>query len=275
MSGVFGYFGRIEDASTVAKRMGAAMRHGPLPTIAASAAGPDGVLGHIGVGPLRHTAQSTQGVETVSLSMCGEFYYQERRVERMCTGADTHDDGALALDTYLREGAPGLIKLDGAFAIAIWDGRTREVVLINDRFGLYQHFYAHVGNAFVFAPEIKGILAAPKMPRRLDQTAVAQYIRFQQLLGERTWLEDVHVLPPATLLRYRPDDNSLSLERYWDWDRITLAPSINLGEAIQETTRLFQRTIDEMIKPPLRVGVYLSGGLDGRTILGFIGQKRP
>ncbi|MGE3271794.1 MAG: asparagine synthase-related protein, partial [Chloroflexota bacterium] len=114
------------------------------------------------------------------------------------------------------------------------------------------------------------ILAAPGVPRRLDQVSVAQYVRFQQLLGNRTWLEDVRLLPPATILRFRPQDGSLRTERYWDWSRIPDHASITFSEAVEECTRHFQRAVDAMSAPPLRVGVYLSGGLDSRAILGFM-----
>jgi asparagine synthase (glutamine-hydrolysing) len=65
------------------------------------------------------------------------------------------------------------------------------------------------------------------------------------------------------------------LERYWDWDQIGSLPSITPDEAVNETTRRFQRAIDAMSAPPHRIGVYLSGGLDGRTILGFIDRPAP
>jgi asparagine synthase (glutamine-hydrolysing) len=148
-------------------------------------------------------------------------------------------------------------------------------VLVNDRFGLYPLYFSRIGDAFAFAPEIKGVLCAPNVARRLNQTAIAEYTRFQQLLGDKTWFEDVTLLPPASLLRYRPHDGQLTLERYWDWDAIGHQPAIDFDEAVDECIRLFQRAVDEMARPPRRVGVYLSGGLDGRTILGFLDQQAP
>lgn len=251
------------------------MHHEHERAIVAGSCGPNGALGHIGVGPLHGSAQSAQADGSVLLCLCGEFYYQDALRTELARKGAANNDPALALHVYLRDGAAGLTQLDGAFVVAIWDGRIQEIVVVNDRFGLYQHFFAHVGNAFVIAPEIKGVLVAPEAPRRLDHVAIAQYVRFQQLLGERTWLEDVHLLPPAVILRYRPAHDAFSLERYWDWHHITAAPNVGLGEAVEETIRRFQRAINEMTRPPLRAGVYLSGGLDGRTILGFIEQKTP
>ena len=176
------------------------MRHNERIVVDVAEAGVDGAIGRIAIGLLNPKQQPLRGAGgNVSLCMAGEFYHQRQRMAELAAqgGALPVADAGLALEVYLREGAAGLIQLEGAFAISVWDERSGELVLVNDRFGLYQHFYAHAGGALVFAPEIKGVLAARAVPCTLDQTAVAQYVRFQQLLDERTWLEDVKVLPPA------------------------------------------------------------------------------
>ena len=275
MAGLFGYFTQHElwNAPQVVARMGETMRHHDYYRIDTAPAGRSGALGRLGIGLLNRSPQPVWGADgEVALVLCGELYHQERRrAELESSGRLMReaDDAELALRLYLGDGVDALAALEGMFVIAVWDGRTGELWLVNDRYGLYPHYYAHVGSAFAFAPEIKGVLAIPRMPRVLDMVAVAQYTRFQQLMGERTWFEDVQLLPPATMLRYRPADAYLDLRRYWDWDQINLqSASIGLDEAAEETIRLFQRAIDAMVRPPLRVGIFLSGGLDGRAILG-------
>jgi asparagine synthase (glutamine-hydrolysing) len=113
------------------------------------------------------------------------------------------------------------------------------------------------------------------VPRELDLTALAEYVRFQQLLGDRTWLEDVRLLPPASVLHYRSAEDRLTVRRYWDWDRIGSLPELSLSEAAEECIRLFQRAVDAMAAPPPRIGLYLSGGLDGRMILGCLDGRMP
>ncbi|WP_129674284.1 asparagine synthetase B [Candidatus Chloroploca sp. Khr17] len=279
MSGVFGYFGSTASAVTVARTMGVALSHQRRSVVTLGAAGAEGALGHVGIGIFNRRAQPVTNADgCVHLCLCGEFYYQDRRrAELHAAGALAvdADDATLALAMYLREGATGLARLNGAFTVAVWDESVGALIIVNDRFGLYPHYYAHPAGALIFAPEIKGVLAAPGVPRRLDYTAVAEYVRFQQLLGERTWLEGVHLLPPAAILRYTPADGKVVLTKYWDFDAIKPAPRVSFDEAVEETIGRFQRAIDVMTLPPARVGVYLSGGLDGRTILGFIHPDRP
>ncbi len=281
MSGIFGYISAAPDESAlrVAESMGARMRHLDHQIVDVSVVARGVALGRLGIGIFNRASQPVVDPSgCVCLVLCGEFYHQDvqRRVlEQDGSLSAGADDSRFALACYLRDGIAGLTALEGAFTIAVWDARVGELAIVNDRFGLYPHYYAHHGGALSFAPEIKGILAAPEVPRRLDVIAVTQYLRFQQLLGERTWFEDVHLLPPASILRFHPASNHLAIDRYWDWDRIRQQSAIGFNDAVEELVRLFQRAIDAMTATPHRVGVYLSGGLDGRTILGFIPPQRP
>jgi asparagine synthase (glutamine-hydrolysing) len=269
MSGILGYFGPgVGTAPTTLARMGARMRHHTYQQLDSAPAGRAGALGRLGIGLLNAAPQPVASPDgLVVLVLCGEFYHRP----------DAHEaDEDAALRAYLAGGPDALTRFEGMFTCAVWDERGGDLWVVNDRYGLYPHYYAHSAGAFALAPEIKGVLAAPRLPRTLDRVAVAQYVRFQQLLGERTWVEEVQLFPPATLLRYRPADDRLTLRRYWDWDRNAAQPSsLTLDEATEETIRLFQRAIDAMIRPPLRPGVYLSGGLDGRAIVGFARGRTP
>lgn len=280
MSGVFGHFGGSEgQALEVVRAMGTCMRHDERMTLEFAPMHPSGALGRIGIGIFNRSSQPVVAAGgAVQLCLCGEFYHQERRRAALVRDgalAPAANDAELALQVYLADGAEGLASLEGAFLVAVWDARLGILSLVNDRFGLYPHYYAHVGATLSFAPAIKGVLAAPTVPRRLDLIAVAEYTRFQQLLDERTWIEDVHLLPPASILSYRPLSDQFTLHRYWDWDKIVALAGVSFDEAVEETVRLFQRAVDAMSRPPHRVGVYLSGGLDGRTILGFLDAATP
>lgn len=279
MSGLYAQFGGPEPCLAVVRRMGRLMRHNDRLRTHEVQLAPYGAIGRIGLGLLNPAPQPvTAAAGMVQLFLCGEFYHHQAprsRFVRSGALAPDADDAAFALQLYLADGPEGLARIPGAFLVAVWDGRSGVLTLVNDRFGLYPHYYAHAGGAFSLAPELKGVLAAPTVPRRLDLVAVAEYIRFQQLLGERTWVEEVRLLPPATILRYSPLSDRLALSRYWDWDAIPALPAISFGEAVDEAVRRFQRAVDAMSGPPHRLGVYLSGGLDGRTILGFLDPARP
>jgi asparagine synthase (glutamine-hydrolysing) len=281
MSGVFGYL--ENDGATSALRcaqdMAARMRHHPYYVTDVGSPCERVALGRVSIGRLNSAPQPLCSHDgAVWLCLTGEFYHQSaRRAALVEAGAidASADDATFALQIYLREGAHGLTQLDGAFTLAVWDDRREELLIVNDRYGLYPHYYAYTTRGFAFAPEVKGALRAPGLARRIDQAALAEYVRFQQFLGDKTWFEDVRMLPPASLLRYSWRDNRLTLSRYWDWSQIGSPIRISFDEAVEEAIRLFQRAINAMTAPPLKPGVYLSGGLDGRIILGFMDHLAP
>ncbi|MHB1131378.1 MAG: asparagine synthetase B family protein [Chloroflexota bacterium] len=281
MSGVFGLVsGQVNcDASLLVERIGSRLLHRPYHVAQSTAVDANVGLGRMSIAVFNRESQPVRSADgLILLVLCGELYHQsELRAALVRSGAlqQNANDAELALAVYLRDGAVGLTTVEGAFTIAVWDGRRGELVLVNDRFGLYPHYYSHKNRCFVFAPEIKALLCVPQIHRQVNRTAIAEYVRFQQLLGDKTWFEDVSLLPAATLLRFRPAEETLTLTRYWDWDKIGAAPAITFDDAVEECTRLLQRAIDEMIQGPYRFGVYLSGGLDGRTILGFVDGQVP
>lgn len=280
MSGLFGICGAPagQPAGAIAEAMGRRMLHLPQLRARSAEVAPQVAIGHIGIGIFNCGPQPLRSADgQVALCLVGEFYHQQglrRELERAGALAPGADDAALALAVYARDGAAGLTRLDGAFVVAVWDGRRQELSLVNDRFGLYPHFYTHQGGGMAFSPELKALKAIPGLTLRPSEAAIAQYIRFQHQIGTHTWFTGVHLLPGASLLRYRPDEDRLDLERYWDWEQIPERPAVGFDEAVEETIRRFQRAIDAMSEPPHRPGVYLSGGLDSRTILGFL-DRRP
>jgi asparagine synthase (glutamine-hydrolysing) len=203
--------------------------------------------------------------------MCGELYAP--------TGlepeghAELDEDRVLA--AYLAWGEDFAAHLNGTFLVAVWDELQARLIIANDRLGLYPLYYAELPGTFVFAPQVKAILSAPKFVRRLDATAVAEYVRFQHLLGDRTFFENVRLLPNGSLLSFDVRLRRLTLRRYWDFDGIpTLPTGLTFEDAAEETGRLLRQAVDRRLEGQGRVGVYLSGGLDSRVILGMIGRRR-
>jgi asparagine synthase (glutamine-hydrolysing) len=143
-------------------------------------------------------------------------------------------------------------------------------LLTNDRFGQYRHYFYRTGNTLVFAPEIKGVLAASFVARRLNVTAVAEYFRFQQLLHEKTFHEDVVMFPHASIAWFDLPSGNWECRRYWDWDQIPDRPNVRFEEAVEETGRLLEAAVRRSSEGALRPGVFLSGGLDSRTLVGLI-----
>jgi asparagine synthase (glutamine-hydrolysing) len=278
VSGIFGILDsrRNTHVDPLLARMGAKMAHCQWYVVEAHREEASGVgLGRIGIGIFnreRQPLRSEDGNLVVFLS--GEFYDTadlrrdlESRGHRFRDGGDLE----LVLRLYQEKGKRLVHDLAGAFVLAIWDRGRQELVVANDRFGLYPLYYAHYAGKLVLAPEMKGVLCDPDFCKELDLTALAEYMRFQQLLGQKTFFQGLALLPNASVLSYRPRTDQFDITPYWDFSQVPELPErVSYKEACEEAGRLFRRAVNRLASGPLRVGVYLSGGLDSRLVLGLI-----
>ncbi|MFV2045681.1 MAG: asparagine synthetase B, partial [Anaerolineales bacterium] len=185
------------------------------------------------------------------------------------------DDTELVLNAYLAYGSRFVTRLEGAFHLAILDQGSKELVIANDRFGLRPLYWSKYQGRFAFAPEVKALLADPDFEKQLNLTAVAEFMRFEHLLGEKTFFEGISLLPVASLLRYQLVDKSLTITPYWEFPQsLSLSPQTPYPEIVEETARLFQQAVEKLATDTHRVGLYLSGGLDSRLIGACLAKNR-
>jgi asparagine synthase (glutamine-hydrolysing) len=238
-------------------------------------------LGRLGIGIFNQEPQpAIQADDQVILFLCGELYRAQKLSQHLISqGAQPRNTShpELILCAYQVYGPDFARHLEGAFFSAIFDRAKNRLILANDRFGLYPHYYSFRGGQIAFAPEIKGVVEAPFVPRKLDISAACEYFRFQQILGEKTFHEDVKLFPYGSTAIYEMAREALTIQRYWDWDQVPYRPEATFEEAVEETGSLLQGAVRRLSEGDLRIGVFLSGGLDSRTLLGFIppGTTRP
>jgi len=176
-----------------------------------------------------------------------------------------HPRGAPALlDAYLARGDAALAGLSGSFVLALWDGRARRLVVANDRFGLRNCFWVALEGGVAFAPGVAALLAAVGGSRALDADAAVELLTFQCILGDRTLVRGIRLLPPAALLTLEAGAPP-RIERTW---RLAYRPEP--GGCDRHAARLadaLRETVARHVAAPGRVGLPLSGGLDSRTLL--------
>ena len=227
-------------------------------------------VGRIGIGIFNTARQPVVNENrNIIIFMSGEIYHRGSPAN----GDYATSDEELVMGLYEQEGDAFVAKIKGQFVIAIVDLKNNKLLLFNDRFGLYPLFYTCRAGRLVFAPEMKGILCDEFFPKKIDFTALAQYVRFQQLLGVRTFFEDIQLLPPASILTYDLSSGSCSTKSYWSFDDIPFNPQISFEEAIEESARLLDESVKNRSNGDFQPGVYLSGGLDSRTVLGMIDHR--
>ncbi|MCB0786569.1 MAG: asparagine synthetase B, partial [Flavobacteriales bacterium] len=144
----------------------------------------------------------------------GEIYnFRELRSQLGDQVFVTDSDTEVLLAAYRTWGAEVLQRLHGMFAFAVYDARQRELFLARDRMGIKPLYFHRGDRHFVFASELRALLASELVPRRLDRVALVDHLRYQTVHAPRTLVEDVRMLMPGQWMRL--SDEELTVKDWW------------------------------------------------------------
>ena len=197
----------------------------------------------------------------------GEIYnYRVLREELIAKGHrfQSQSDTEVILHLYAERGEACVHALNGMFAFAIWDARRRALFLARDRMGVKPLYYAETPGAFLFASEIKAILASGAISARCRDEAVAEYMLFRQVAGSENLFRGIISLPPGctlTLQGGRP-----KIAQYWS-PRPTADPlQLTYEEARRALTELLEDSVRMRLISDVPVGTFCSGGVDSSLV---------
>ncbi len=205
------------------------------------------------------------------------FNYVELRRDLEARGHRfyTHSDTEVIVHLYDRYGDDFVQHLNGQFAIALWDGERRRLVLARDRAGIRPLYHAQRHGRVWFASEVKSLLAVLPECAQLNPRALMQTLTYWAPVDPDTLYEGVQSLPPGCLLSIEAD-GSQHLRTYWNWefpDDADTSPSRYPLSVEQATTELRELLVDAVrlqLRADVPVGAYLSGGLDSSGIVALI-----
>lgn len=182
----------------------------------------------------------------------------------------TDNDPEFCLHLYETLGESFVQKINGNFVIAIYDTKKKEFFIFNDRYGLRPHYYSVCDDKLFFAPESRAILQGQDVKPGLEEEALASFLSFGGVWGDKTFFKNIYLLPPASILRYR--DGEVLIRQYWDFP---YEPDYNMseGKITQELVKRFKRAVEIRTGDEYRYGISLSGGLDSRAIVAAIDRK--
>lgn len=200
----------------------------------------------------------------------GEIYgYKEIRKTVKEYSFITLSDTEVILALYEKFGNKFLKLLPGMFSFAIWNNEKRELFCARDRFGEKPFYYAWGKNQeFIFASEIKGIIASGLIDPVLSPIALKHYIEHLYVHPYHTIYENIFTLPPAHSLLL--NNNKTSVQRYWNLP--ATIEKIDLNEAEEKFRYLLQCAVDKMLIADVPIGAFLSGGIDSSSVVAFAGN---
>src|SRR5205085_191018 len=202
----------------------------------------------------------------VQVAFNGEIYnYRVLRDELAALGHTfrSASDTEVLIAAYLQWGFDCVERLDGMFAISLYDRRTQQLFLARDRAGEKPLYYAHAGGRIAFASELKALLADPATPRAIDPAALELFLAYGYVPASMCILRGVAKLQQGEALVYDIDRDTIRRWTYWKLPEPPAPGHASAAELTDELERLLEAAVRrQLVASDVPVGVLLSGGVD-------------
>lgn len=242
---------------------------------------PDGRLGlgHrrlsiLDLSPLGHQPMATPDGR-YRIVFNGEIYnFRElrRELEERGRRFRSQSDTEVLLALYAEYGPAMLHRLRGMFAFALWDSREERLWLVRDRIGIKPLYYTAQGGRFLFASEIKALLAFPGIPRQVHLPGLHHYLSFLTTPAPLTLFEGIRKLPAGHALTVEKD-GTLREEEWWDvFQGVERAEAADGGAAAERVLHLLRESVRYRMVSDVPFGVFLSGGIDSSTNVALMAE---
>ena len=238
------------------------------------------VLGHRRLSIIDLSAAGRQPMKDLEsgawLTYNGEVYnFRELRDDLASRGVQfrSKTDSEVLLHAYRVWGSECVERLRGMFAFGIWDPAKERLVLGRDRVGKKPLFYYHDDHCFVFASELKALLAVPGVERCINHAAIHDYLTFGYVPGEQTIFQNIRKVPPGCLLIW--EEGELRKEKYWEpAAKFAGGGGAFLSEKAwcEETRHRLEEGVKARLVSDVPLGAFLSGGIDSSAVVAFMAK---
>jgi asparagine synthase (glutamine-hydrolysing) len=268
----------IEPSREVLARMADVLRHRGPDDQGVAVIGAAGLahrrLAIIDLSPAGHQPMfGAAGAHAIAFN--GEIYnFLEIRADLESKGHTfaTRSDTEVILRAYEEWGDAFVGRLNGMFALALWDAPRRRLFVARDRLGKKPLYYALTPDRFVFGSEMKAVLASPDVPREVDPASVDEFLSRYFVGGDRTILRHVRKLPPAHTLSL--ENGRITLNRYWHLRFSPPTPPPREEEALEELESRLRAAVSRRLISDVPLGAFLSGGVDSSAIVAMMALER-
>jgi asparagine synthase (glutamine-hydrolysing) len=206
----------------------------------------------------------------------GEIYNHEQlrgvlesRGHRYRTRSDTET----ILHLYEEYGTDCVNHLSGMFAFAIWNKRDRRLFAARDRLGIKPLYYWDDGRTFLFASEIKAILAYPGVRTEFNKSVLAEYLAFGYIAGPATLFAGIQKLLPGHTLEVS-ETEQIKIQQYWDLSFEQGADEHSRDYYVKRYRELLEESVASHLMSEVPLGVFLSGGLDSSVVAALATRAR-
>ena len=279
MCGIAGWIGDVGADETTLRAMCDALQH----------RGPDdwGVYiepGRVGLGfrrlsiiDLESGHQPLFGEDRATVATCnGEIYnFLELRADLEARGHRfaTRSDSETIVHLYESHGPDFLHRLQGMFAVALWDKKTKTLLLARDRLGVKPLYWAPIGDGLLYASEPAAIFASGMIDPAPDPPALLEYLTLQYVPPPRTGFAGLQKLRPGEVLR--AGRSGTEVKRYWRLLPDPTPEKVSEEEALDALDALLEDATASRLIADVPLGAFLSGGIDSSLIVSYMAERLP
>ena len=207
----------------------------------------------------------------ISVSVNGEIYnYKSLRDElSKCRTFLSKSDSEVALHGYIAWGLEGLLeRLDGMYAICIYDPKCEQVHLIRDRYGVKPLYWAKYSDQFIWASELEAILkyieaVSGELPC-YDNTAIYDFLTYNYVPSPKTLYKGIHKVEPSNIVTFDRLNRSTIKTKYWELPTVSNEQYSDGG--FEKIRNALKKSVREQLIADVEIGIFLSGGVDSSIV---------
>ncbi|MEO8072980.1 MAG: asparagine synthase (glutamine-hydrolyzing), partial [Acidobacteriota bacterium] len=188
-----------------------------------------------------------------------------------------HSDTEVMLAAFVEWGIePTVKRLNGMFAIAVWDAANEEMILIRDRIGKKPLYYGTFGDTLIFGSELKSLRVHPDFQGEIDRQSLALYLKFGYVPSPHSIYQNVEKLAPGCMLKIRTREKEIGEQTaYWSVRQAAIDGTNNLfdgseDEILAEFEILMRDSVKRRMLADVPLGAFLSGGMDSSTVVALM-----
>jgi asparagine synthase (glutamine-hydrolysing) len=239
------------------------------------------IFGNVGIGMRRLSIIDVAGGKqpihnedkSIWIVFNGEIYnYQELRKNLIKRGHKfyTNTDTETIVHLYEDFGSKCVTYLRGMFAFAIWDNHNERLFLARDRMGIKPLYYLDDSQRFIFGSELKSILVAPKVTKKIKPQALVNYFAYGYVPDPDTIFEGIFKLPPGNCLTYKKGKKEI--RPYWEL-KFSARKEKPEQYYIERISDLLAESVKMRLISEVPLGAFLSGGVDSSLVVGLMARQ--
>jgi len=218
-------------------------------------------------------ANEDGGVRVVFNGEIYNFKALRQRLQARGHRFTSQSDTETIVHLYEERAADCIAELDGMFAVAIWDERSRRLTLARDRAGKKPLFYVQSDRLFAFASEMKAFFALPGIAMDADADVLPDYFLRGYVPGPSTFYKGVRQIEPGTLMTVDAG-GGVAVRRYWqlEYPPAAAVPRIAAAEAAAGVRAHLTAAVERRLVSDVPLGAFLSGGVDSTIVVGVMSR---